>query len=439
MQTEVICNEKTLISQDGDSSSMSSRNEKIISENLSDKNTDASIISTMSTGTKPEPLNLYSTNPTCQNDTSTISNDSFDPVCLNLNHQDYAQCANPLYPIVHPFDEIDEDESTANFFPSMNMIFDQKESELDNVYAHIQPEKNSCTIKLSLNQDETLPSPTVDTSSRSLSFDAEEYTLPPLFQFQLDESYNYSSNILQSSKVLQHATKSEFYHPYKDSPLKSVSGNIKKELSVNASLNNKKRETQLHCRDTNNVTSCNSRKRSIGKTYANISQLNNSERNHKLKIRRSDRNKSIQKTEKDISKNEKQQENIVKETHYSDISFPANSKENSHFLHYQDIQQYESNDSQNLSCTSNPLTSNEDTKVCKCSKSKCLKLYCECFQAGQICGNLCDCRNCQNTEENSQVDGIRTKTINSILARRPDAFQERKKKSGQGCKCKKNK
>ena len=78
-------------------------------------------------------------------------------------------------------------------------------------------------------------------------------------------------------------------------------------------------------------------------------------------------------------------------------------------------------------------------KLCKCSKSKCLKLYCDCFQAGQICGPRCLCSNCHNTLDKSGPGGARTKAIESILMRRPDAFEFRTKKTGQGCSCKKNK
>jgi len=76
---------------------------------------------------------------------------------------------------------------------------------------------------------------------------------------------------------------------------------------------------------------------------------------------------------------------------------------------------------------------------CKCSKSKCLKLYCDCFQAGQICGANCSCKNCHNTKENSTPEGARTIAIENILMRRPDAFDIRVKEAGSGCSCKKNK
>ncbi|KAJ1454680.1 hypothetical protein M885DRAFT_414111, partial [Pelagophyceae sp. CCMP2097] len=33
---------------------------------------------------------------------------------------------------------------------------------------------------------------------------------------------------------------------------------------------------------------------------------------------------------------------------------------------------------------------------CHCKKSKCLKKYCECFEAGVTCGEKCKCSNCEN-------------------------------------------
>ena len=46
-----------------------------------------------------------------------------------------------------------------------------------------------------------------------------------------------------------------------------------------------------------------------------------------------------------------------------------------------------------------------DTKrklKCNCKKSKCLKLYCECFANGLFCSRDCECLNCANVELNSK-------------------------------------
>jgi hypothetical protein len=77
---------------------------------------------------------------------------------------------------------------------------------------------------------------------------------------------------------------------------------------------------------------------------------------------------------------------------------------------------------------------------CKCKNSKCLKLYCVCFQTGKFCdGKLCKCKQCLNTEQHNGPGGERSRVVIQILHRRMDAFEPRlKKKTGEGCSCKKN-
>jgi hypothetical protein len=86
--------------------------------------------------------------------------------------------------------------------------------------------------------------------------------------------------------------------------------------------------------------------------------------------------------------------------------------------------------------TNVPLTN----RPCKCSHSRCLKLYCECFHYGFFCDEkLCRCRGCYNNEEHNEPRGDREIAIKKILARRPDAFRFKvKKKAGKGCGCKKS-
>jgi hypothetical protein len=76
-----------------------------------------------------------------------------------------------------------------------------------------------------------------------------------------------------------------------------------------------------------------------------------------------------------------------------------------------------------------------DGIVCRCVKSRCLKLYCDCFQSGQVCGQFCMCIGCLNTEEESGETGRRTVAQRSCLQRNPDAFIKKVKVIGAGCSC----
>jgi hypothetical protein len=65
----------------------------------------------------------------------------------------------------------------------------------------------------------------------------------------------------------------------------------------------------------------------------------------------------------------------------------------------------------------------EDEPVrCKCRKSKCLKLYCECFKAKGYCGDDCSCVGCSNKPG---LDDEIGKAREAILSRNPHAFSEK--------------
>ncbi|VDP40068.1 unnamed protein product [Soboliphyme baturini] len=81
-------------------------------------------------------------------------------------------------------------------------------------------------------------------------------------------------------------------------------------------------------------------------------------------------------------------------------------------------------------------------KPCNCTKSQCLKLYCDCFANGEFCRN-CHCTNCKN---NLTYEIDRSKAIKSCLERNPLAFQPKIGKGridterlhNKGCNCKKS-
>jgi len=70
---------------------------------------------------------------------------------------------------------------------------------------------------------------------------------------------------------------------------------------------------------------------------------------------------------------------------------------------------------------------------CNCRRSKCLKLYCECFASGRFC-NGCSCQNCENNEEHKDKVAATRKAIEQ---RNPQAFAPKVTSSptGEGEKC----
>ena len=83
----------------------------------------------------------------------------------------------------------------------------------------------------------------------------------------------------------------------------------------------------------------------------------------------------------------------------------------------------------------------EEPLHCNCERSKCLQLYCRCFQSRKACSPLCKCNDCENLEENKSVVEFRA---TELRAKNPKAFEAKvtPAKSGSlintvGCNCRK--
>ncbi|XP_037713688.1 protein lin-54 homolog isoform X2 [Drosophila subpulchrella] len=81
-------------------------------------------------------------------------------------------------------------------------------------------------------------------------------------------------------------------------------------------------------------------------------------------------------------------------------------------------------------------------KHCNCSKSQCLKLYCDCFANGEFCQD-CTCKDCFN---NLDYEVERERAIRSCLDRNPSAFKPKitapnsgdMRLHNKGCNCKRS-
>lgn len=81
---------------------------------------------------------------------------------------------------------------------------------------------------------------------------------------------------------------------------------------------------------------------------------------------------------------------------------------------------------------------------CNCQKSRCLKLYCDCFAAGTYCDG-CNCIECLNTQDH---EGNRREAVAATLDRNPNAFKPKIKTvnlkgeaqaiHNKGCHCSKS-
>lgn len=77
---------------------------------------------------------------------------------------------------------------------------------------------------------------------------------------------------------------------------------------------------------------------------------------------------------------------------------------------------------------------------CNCRKSKCLKLYCDCFAMKRQCGLWCRCDDCHNTGDYKHED-LRQRSVSLALVRNKTAFKTPVSAltgSASGCRCKRS-
>lgn len=85
---------------------------------------------------------------------------------------------------------------------------------------------------------------------------------------------------------------------------------------------------------------------------------------------------------------------------------------------------------------------NQQKFSCTCKKSRCLKLYCECFAKGGECSPLCSCQECLNSLKHAM---LKKSVVEEIVSRNPYAFLARIpgntdqwSPAYKGCACKKS-
>ncbi|CRL07710.1 CLUMA_CG020663, isoform A [Clunio marinus] len=78
-------------------------------------------------------------------------------------------------------------------------------------------------------------------------------------------------------------------------------------------------------------------------------------------------------------------------------------------------------------------------RPCNCTKSQCLKFYCDCFAAGEYCSG-CNCKDCLNEHDSEE----RERAVKMCMERNPFAFkskeatEEQQRLHQRGCNCKRS-
>lgn len=105
----------------------------------------------------------------------------------------------------------------------------------------------------------------------------------------------------------------------------------------------------------------------------------------------------------------------------SPTSVSAISSGGNTFKIVQEVNKYGSD---GIDVTSDPLNESllmsgkKSKRPCNCTKSQCLKFYCDCFAAGEYCSG-CNCKDCFNEHDSEE----REKAVKLCMERNPFAFR----------------
>lgn len=78
---------------------------------------------------------------------------------------------------------------------------------------------------------------------------------------------------------------------------------------------------------------------------------------------------------------------------------------------------------------------------CHCRQSQCMKLYCECFTRGELCGPMCECMSCCNKPGNADRDNAYKMVIekSNKLSKAGSSKHQALLMRHKGCNCQKSK
>lgn len=71
-----------------------------------------------------------------------------------------------------------------------------------------------------------------------------------------------------------------------------------------------------------------------------------------------------------------------------------------------------------IETVSNVVGNKKSKRPCNCTKSQCLKFYCDCFAAGEYCSG-CNCKDCLNEHDGEE----RERAVKMCMERNPFAFK----------------